>query len=402
MCIESGDVLDLLTSLVERSLVGFEEETGRYSVLETVRQYSRENLADSGEGEAVRERHGDHVRAFAKALPRPETLDDSMRMLSLIDQDVDNLRAAIEHYLSGGRFGEAGRILRQSHMYWIWAGKIEEVRSYYHRILESDGHKLGPGDNVSGSDGRDPELDRDVAEALLSYGSLYMFDVHSEQALPDLDLALGAWTKLGVPEKISHCHRLMGNIHLAAGRLDESERNYLKACTFHPGGKPDGALLNNLGLLEITRKNWSAARVLLEQAMEETTSHRMRLATYANLSRVAFRQGHLDETRTLILKLFEWHGETFSPFGIIPTLERVAEYALAVGRTQESATCLGSAQSLRDEYRFARSMYEEEDFDRIRSGCRAALGEDEFELRYAAGAAMSLHEAFDSARIAMG
>src|SRR5262245_45744482 len=52
-------VLDLLTSLVEKSLVLSEEGEGeaRYGLLETVRQYARDRLREAGETEAVRRRH---------------------------------------------------------------------------------------------------------------------------------------------------------------------------------------------------------------------------------------------------------------------------------------------------------------------------------------------------------
>src|SRR5436189_6122085 len=58
--IESEEVLDLLTSLVEKSLVIYEEDeqgNGRYRLLETVRQYARDRLLDIGEVEVLRDRH---------------------------------------------------------------------------------------------------------------------------------------------------------------------------------------------------------------------------------------------------------------------------------------------------------------------------------------------------------
>ncbi|MEZ4681526.1 MAG: BTAD domain-containing putative transcriptional regulator [Caldilineaceae bacterium] len=53
------DVLELLTHLVEKSLVVMEEQAGaaRYYLLETIRQYAREKLLDAGETEATRARH---------------------------------------------------------------------------------------------------------------------------------------------------------------------------------------------------------------------------------------------------------------------------------------------------------------------------------------------------------
>lgn len=56
--IEDWEVLDLLTQLVNKSLVAYEErdEGARYRLLETVRQYARDKLLESGEGADLRGR----------------------------------------------------------------------------------------------------------------------------------------------------------------------------------------------------------------------------------------------------------------------------------------------------------------------------------------------------------
>src|SRR5207302_843893 len=59
LVIGRDEVLDLLTSLVDKSLVLYEERgsEGRYRLLETVRQYARDRLLEAGEAAAVRRRH---------------------------------------------------------------------------------------------------------------------------------------------------------------------------------------------------------------------------------------------------------------------------------------------------------------------------------------------------------
>lgn len=57
---ENWQIVDLLTGLVEKSLVAFEETAdggGRYRLLETVRQYGRDRLLETGEGASARENH---------------------------------------------------------------------------------------------------------------------------------------------------------------------------------------------------------------------------------------------------------------------------------------------------------------------------------------------------------
>ena len=66
--IEGETILDLLAHLVDKSLVVMQERAGvaRYSMLETVREYAREKLVDSGEAPALRKRHFDHFFRLRK------------------------------------------------------------------------------------------------------------------------------------------------------------------------------------------------------------------------------------------------------------------------------------------------------------------------------------------------
>ncbi len=92
-------VLDQLTLLVDKSLVvadNTEENTEgrmRYRLLETVRQYALEKLAESGEADAIRSRHRDHYTSLAAVLDAPAERDYERR-LERAETEIDNLRAA--------------------------------------------------------------------------------------------------------------------------------------------------------------------------------------------------------------------------------------------------------------------------------------------------------------------
>src|SRR5271165_3879377 len=88
-------VLDLLTLLVDKSLVVAEDSRGRtrYRLLETVRQYALEKLGESGEADAVRTRHRDHYTSLAAPLDAPAGRDYEQRV-EQANIEVDNLRAA--------------------------------------------------------------------------------------------------------------------------------------------------------------------------------------------------------------------------------------------------------------------------------------------------------------------
>ncbi len=74
--VERYQALDLLTLLVDKSLVVAENTGGRtrYRLLETVRQYALEKLAESGEADAIRSRHRDYYISMAAALDRRQAV----------------------------------------------------------------------------------------------------------------------------------------------------------------------------------------------------------------------------------------------------------------------------------------------------------------------------------------
>ena len=108
------DVLDLITSLAEKSLVNMEESDAgtRYRMLETLRDYGREKLAARGEQAAIAAAHCDHFLTFAKAArPALEGPDQAEWMLR-VEENLDDLRAAIKLALDGGVRSDRRREVR--------------------------------------------------------------------------------------------------------------------------------------------------------------------------------------------------------------------------------------------------------------------------------------------------
>ena len=99
------DVLDLLGSLVEKSLVMLEErdDGARYLMLETIREYAREKLAQRGEdAAATAARHCEHYFAMTKAANKGLRGPQQADWLWKIEVELDNIRSAIALALGGG------------------------------------------------------------------------------------------------------------------------------------------------------------------------------------------------------------------------------------------------------------------------------------------------------------
>ncbi|HLY67543.1 MAG TPA: BTAD domain-containing putative transcriptional regulator, partial [Chloroflexota bacterium] len=130
--VEGWKLLDLLTSLVDKSLVVFDENSegeGRYGLLETIRQYGQERLAETEEEPILRGRHRDYFLALAdEAEPHLVAADQGV-WLARLDQEHDNLRTALDWCTDDPEGAEIGlRITGALRVFWEARGYCDEGR----------------------------------------------------------------------------------------------------------------------------------------------------------------------------------------------------------------------------------------------------------------------------------
>ena len=148
--VERYQVLDQLTLLVDKSLVVAENTSGRtrYRLLETVRQYVLEKLAESGEADSVRSRYRDHYTAMAALLDAPARTDHERRV-EQAEEDMDNLRAAFVWSLEAGDVGRSLELATSLQPLWFTRGRIREGLAWFDAALTGgDGSNLEVADAV--------------------------------------------------------------------------------------------------------------------------------------------------------------------------------------------------------------------------------------------------------------
>jgi predicted ATPase/DNA-binding XRE family transcriptional regulator len=132
--LEADDILDLMTQLVNKSLVISEREQGRearYRMLETIRQYSRERLLEAGVGEQVRGRHFEFFLELAEQSEPHVRGPQLPAYLNQLEAEHDNLRAALEWSLAQTQNSEAGlRLTGALFSFWEQRGYVSEGRAW--------------------------------------------------------------------------------------------------------------------------------------------------------------------------------------------------------------------------------------------------------------------------------
>ena len=134
--VERFQVLDLLTLLVDKSLVVAESTSGRtrYRLLETMRQYAQDKLDESGEADAVRSRHRDHYTAMAALLDTPARVDH-VRRLEQADTEIDNLRAAFAWSRKNSDTELALQLASSLQPQWLTRGRTREGLTWFDAAL---------------------------------------------------------------------------------------------------------------------------------------------------------------------------------------------------------------------------------------------------------------------------
>jgi hypothetical protein len=141
--IESSEVLDVLGHLVDQSLVVAEEQADqvRYRLLETMRQYAAEKLADAGESVTVSGRRRDWFLAQAEGslfeLQDPQHVD-------WLADELDNLRAALRWSIQWGEVEAGLRLAVRVSTYWHQRGFYTEGRAWFARCSSSQEPRRRP------------------------------------------------------------------------------------------------------------------------------------------------------------------------------------------------------------------------------------------------------------------
>jgi predicted ATPase len=202
-----GPVLDTLGSLVDSSLVRAETrgDEPRFSLLETIRDYALERLADEGDWVQAHDRHA----AYYQALAEPSAADlagpAQLAWLRRLETEHDNLRAALSWLLDQGRIDQAAHLFLMTWRFWWLRGHLAELARLGDELL-AGGEDLPPYQRATALTG--------AASIRNNNGDLARAQTLFEQTLP---LYRQTSEKLGV---ILHATVLAILGHLAATRRD--------------------------------------------------------------------------------------------------------------------------------------------------------------------------------------
>lgn len=355
-----GDVLEEMTSLVEKGLVS-RDSTGRFTMLQTILDFARERLDASGEAARFRTLHADYFRAFAERLERGLEAADHAQVewMERGTREDGNLDAALAWFRAEARNGspdavEAGlRTCGALMLYW-------HIRAQHVRMRDA----------VDGFMEHRPEGDPTVGWAMAMHAramaSMSVGDL--DAAVAEASAALRAAEELAFERGLAFYAWGLGTHHLIRGDFEEADRCLAmgaERCRALGWTWGEGLALAFHGLLAVAQGRTAPARERLTAAVEmlrDIGDIEGRGVALSGLALLANTEGDPETA----VGLYEEARSNFATIGDRPEVARVLD---------EMAWCiLGRGESERARALFLESLREHDSIGSPRGVGLALMG----------------------------
>ena len=426
-------ILDLLTRLVEKSLVVTGDRAGevRYHLLEPARQYALGKLRETAEASDVQTRHRDFFLALAEQGHLGLATAERMVWQARVASDHDNIRAALRWSIDHHSLEDSTRLGASMARFWASRGLLNEGLAWLAELRKLE-------------DQASPR----ARAGLLSATGLLAFEIGEQrQAAEATEHALAIFRHLGDRQGIEVCLRLLGMAELEIGRYERAAALLDEAARL-PRERGDidaeAEALRQRGYLAVKQGDYALATKTLERslAMVRQTGKRrsIGLAT-GHLAQAYFYQGQSDRAIAMLSEALDHvqaveHGTGTAYFlnllglalvekgdrqgaaeayGKCISLARATGYKWAVAESligigalsaAKGETAVGARLLAAADTRLAKMDYmipsaERTYLDRLVGSLRRSMAPAEFEKASSQGRHMSMEQAVESAQLAL-
>jgi predicted ATPase/DNA-binding XRE family transcriptional regulator len=434
--IESTGVLDLLTQLVNKSLVIAEpvhEKETRYRMLEIIRQYTLTKLMVSSEADATPRRHTKYYLALAEAKPEVYINASIQAWQDRVETEHDNMRTALAWSQSAQGSAELRlRLARALGWFWINHGYWSEGRGWLEgALMQADVEQV---DNkqiqaqaleqlgfvctlLSDYEATDVHFVNSLklfqelgdvsssAKVLSSMGWLARERGDTTTARLRLEESLGTFRKFGDKTYIAYALLTLGealvmqeDVEGAARLLEESLSLYREL------GEPNGIgwTLNHQGHVAQIQGEYERATRLHEESLpffHESAQWGGIPWAHQGLGETALAQGNAVLATTHLAEALALFHEVGDREGASWCLAGLAGVAALDEEPERAAWLWGAAEALRQSIGAREAPAARATHERLKAHVRKQLAEAEFNAKWAEGQAASVEQAINEATL---
>ena len=389
--LQKEEVLNLLSHLVDKSLVLVAEQDGeaRYRLLETVRQYGWEKLSDLGEEGQHRERHAGHFLKLAEEAESELKGEGQVAWLERLEQEHDNLRAALRWLLGRGESDKAARLGWALWLFWWIRGHFAEGRRSMEQAVSVEGSVAMPASAQ--------------AKALYVEGTMACGQGDQRSAEVLLEESAALFRELGDRRGVAYA---LGSAAVVAITQERFERAIV--CSeeatelFLEVGDKWGAapMLGCSAVGWLNGGDHRRARSLAERGLElcrETGDKHGTSIALLTLAGVAQAERDYERARDLFEEGLTVSAELGNEADIVHCLEGLATVSGEEGRIVHAARLWGAAESLLEKIEAMYTYVPDRSINRSQVAARSKIDEAAWGAAWAEGRAMTPEQAIEYA-----
>ena len=382
------DVLDLLASLVDKSIVTRIEsgDRARFRLLESLREYGLERLHESGEYTVVRERHRDWF-ADMTITARAEWVSPSqVTWTRRLDRELPNVRAAFDFsILEPSDSLVSLRLTESLHLYWVSRGLLTEGRRWLSRALaDTEGCRV-------------PER----VESLYSAVALAGMQGDSAAASPLLEECRKLASELGDEHLMAVASHAAGVTGLFRGDPSGAVSHLSSAVeVFRAVGDLNRLVeaLIGLALAAGFTGDVATAKACHQEVLEITKQREEYWSQAYSLwacGLVVWREGDLDRATSLMEESLRLKIVLNDLLGSVWCLEALAFVAMGRGQADRAAMLLGASTSLSRDFGTQSATFPDlvTAYAECEAAAKATLGDKAYTAAWRRGADLDFTEA---------
>ncbi len=427
-----ADIAGGLTTLADKSLIGSVQLTDRgrrFRLLEPLREYAASRLGDAAEQQQIHLRHALHFMGLAEDSEAGLVSVDQATWLARMDQELDNLRAALRWALDEREWETACRTAGALWRYWEIRGHISEGRRWLTEALAGAPHQTAWRAKVANAAGTLTFDQGDYLEAR----RLYEEGLAIRRALGDRRGVAASLNNLGnvalelgeyalarsLYEESLAIRRELGdkagsaaplfNLAVTATKQRDfaTSRARSEECLalYRELGDAQGAAdtLNELGSVALDQGDYARARATFDDCLAayRTLGDKRGIArALHNLASTVLHQGDDALAGSSFEQALLIRRDLGDKRGIAECLEGLGGVAAARGRARRAAALFGAAEALREAMTAPLPPASRPEYDRHVSLARSRLDDAAFQEAWARGRSMALEEALSYALMA--
>ena len=397
---EATELLDSMMALADHSLIRQVESADpgepRVDMLETIREFAREQLENSGELTMLQRRHAEHFASIAEQAESALRSAAQHVWLQQLEREHDNFRAALRWSSDSNAVGTGLRIAGGLWYFWWLRGYVSEGRMWLGRLLDL----LTPATQLDA-----PLLARSKAIYGAAWLAYAQTDYEAANQLAIQADALSDDTSDGKRVR-GFALNTLSMVAMDRGDYDRATRIQERALALRRELNDRtgiGVGLNNLGLLAMLQKDYPRALALLHECASQFRADAdLRNAALAlvNLGRAEFEAGGITRAATTwveCLQLAAQLGFRLREESTLQSLEGMAQVAAAREHMRQAARLLGAAAQFRKVAGVPRPGRLQAAYDEAVRQATEALGIESFAAAQLEGATLTMESAVTEA-----